>query len=84
MDTLIAALISGGLALIGTIITVQASQRKTENNIKTDLAVMHSEISTLRKEVEKHNNFASRVPALETQTQNNTNAIQRLENFHME
>lgn len=84
MDALIAALVSGGLALVGTIITVQASQRKTESTMKTELAVMHTELSNLRREVEKHNNFAERIPRLEAQEKTNADAIKRLENFHME
>lgn len=84
MDALIAALVSGGLTLIGTIITVQASQRKTEAAMKTELAVMRTEMTNLRKEVEKHNNFAVKIPALEAQGRNHEKAIQRLENFHME
>ena len=84
METLLAALISGGLALVGTVITVQASQRKTENAMKTELAVMRTELTNLRKEVEKHNNFAVRIPALESKVTSNEKAIQRLENFHME
>lgn len=84
METLFAALISGGLALVGTIITVNASQRKTETAMKTELAVMNNEITNLRKEVEKHNNFATRIPALEAQGLANEKAISRLENFHME
>jgi hypothetical protein len=84
METLIAAFITGGLALLGTVITVNASNKKTENTVKTELAVMNTEIKNLRTEVEKHNNFAVRVPALENQTKSNTDAIHRLENFHME
>ena len=84
MDAIIAALVTGGLALLGNIITVNASQRKTEAAIKTDLAVMNNEVKNLRTEVEKHNNFATRIPALEAKEQANESAIKRLENFHME
>lgn len=84
MDAILASLVSGGLALIGVVITVNASQRKTEAAIKTDLAVMNNEVKNLRKEVEKHNNFATRIPALEAKEQANEDAIKRLENFHME
>ena len=84
METLIASVISGGLALVGTVITVKASQRKTEAAMTTELAIMRTELSNLCKEVEKHNNFAERIPKLEAQSQANTEAITRLENFHME
>lgn len=49
METLIAALISGGLALVGTVISVNASQRKTEIAMRTELAVMNNKIETLTK-----------------------------------
>ena len=84
METLVAALISGGLALVGTIITVNASQRKTEVTLKTELAVLDNEVKNLRKEVEKHNNFAVRVPKLEEFKEEALERFKRLEDFHME
>ena len=45
---------------------------------------MHTEIKSLKTEVEKHNNFATRIPTLETRVAANAVAIGRLENFHME
>lgn len=84
MDAIIASLITGGLSLIGIIITVNASQRKTETAIKTDLAVMNNEVKNLRKEVEKHNNFVERVPKLEEFKEEAIKRFERLEDFHME
>ena len=84
MESVLASLITGALALVGTILTVQASQKKTETTMKTELAVMKSELKGLRKEVEKHNNFAERIPKLEVLEKSNEAAIKRLENFHME
>ena len=84
MDAIIASLITGGLSLIGIIITVNASRRKTEASIKTDLAVMNNEVKNLRKEVEKHNNFVERVPKLEEFKDEAIKRFERLEDFHME
>lgn len=67
MDALVSAIISGGLALIGTIMTVQASTKKTEITLQTELAVMRTELTGLRDEVRKHNGFAERIPRLESQ-----------------
>lgn len=94
-ETVLAALITGGLALVGVIYSGNASQRKTQAaiettlqnemaGIKTEIAVTKTEIKNLRVEVEKHNNFATRIPALEAKEQVNEEAIKRLENFHME
>lgn len=88
MEALLAAAISSGVTLVGTIYTVNASQRKTqaavEAAMKTEMAVMNTKLENLTKEVEKHNNFAVRVPALEAREDRIEKAIQRLENFHME
>lgn len=94
-ETILAAIITGGLALLGVIYTGHISQRKTQAtvettlknemaSIKTDIAVTKTEIKNLRVEVEKHNNFAVRIPTLEAREQANEEAIKRLENFHME
>lgn len=83
METLVAALISGGLALIGTVVTVNASTKKTEQTLRTELAVMNNEVKNLRKEVEKHNNFAERVPKLEQAVETLDDNVHQLQGFHM-
>lgn len=94
-ETVLAALVTGGLALVGVIYSGNVSQRKTQAaiettlqnemaGIKTEIAVTKTEIKNLRVEVEKHNNFATRIPALEAREQSNEEAIKRLETFHME
>lgn len=84
MEAVITSIITGLLTLVGTIITVRASSKKTEQSLVTEMAVMHNEINNLRKEVEKHNNFAVRVPVLEQRQKDMFQSIKTLENFHME
>lgn len=67
METIMAALITGGMALVGVIITNAASNRKVENSIKTSQAVTDVQIKELTREVREHNNFAKRVPVMEEQ-----------------
>lgn len=87
MEALLAAAISSGITLIGTIYTVNASQRKTqasvEATVKTEMAVMNTKIENLTKEVEKHNGFAERVPKLEAKVKTLEKDCARLEGFHM-
>ena len=87
MDAVWAALISGGLTLIGTVITVNASQKKTqtavETTMKTELAVMNTKIENLTKEVEKHNNFAERVPRVEGDLETLKQDVHTLQTFHL-
>lgn len=67
METIMAALITGGMALVGVIITNAASNRKVENSIKTSQAVTDVQIKELTREVREHNNFAQRIPVVEEQ-----------------
>lgn len=84
MEAIIASVISSGLSLLGVVLTVAASRRKTEESLKTEIAVVRSDVQHLCKEVEKHNNFATRIPALEALQRENHDHITRLESFHME
>ena len=65
METIIAAAISGGLALIGVVITTMQSSRKIERKLEIHQAVTDQKIEDLTREVREHNNFAKRMPALE-------------------
>lgn len=66
-EAITAALITGGLALLGVIITVTAGQRRTETKLKINQAVTDTKIEELTREVREHNNFARRMPVVEEQ-----------------
>lgn len=65
METIISAAITGGLALLGVIITNVQSNRKIEQKLSTAQAVTDYKIEELTREVREHNNFAKRMPAVE-------------------
>ena len=64
-DGAIIAIISGAFTLIGTIITVLVSSRKQTTDINSKIAVIEEKISHLKASVDKHNNFAQRIPVIE-------------------
>jgi hypothetical protein len=66
---IIVALIVGGLSLLGVILTNASSNKKVESKIETAQAVTDAKIEELTREVREHNNFARRVPVLESQMQ---------------
>lgn len=66
-DAVITALITGGLSLLGVVITVVAGQRRTETKLKINQAVTDTKIDELTREVREHNNFARRMPVVEEQ-----------------
>ena len=76
------ALISGGLSLIGVVITCLATARKNETTIKVSQAVTDTKIDELTREVRAHNNFAQRMPVVEEQIKVINHRISDLEGFH--
>ena len=66
-EAVLVAIITGGISLIGTIITVLATSRKTEESMRVSQAVTETKIEELTREVRQHNNFAQRMPVVEEQ-----------------
>ena len=66
-DTILVALITGGLSLVGVIITSNKTTRDVEVKLDKQQAVTETRLEELTREVREHNNFARRVPVLEEQ-----------------
>lgn len=66
MENIIISIITGGLALLGVIITNNASNSKIEQQLSINQAVTNEKIETLTEEVKKHNTFGDRITKLET------------------
>lgn len=78
--TIIVALISSIIPLIGTVLTVLFSYNKTDENLKIAQAVTDTKIEELTREVRAHNNFAMRMPVVEEQIKVINHRIDDLEN----
>lgn len=65
MNEIIVALITGGLALAGVIITNISNGKKVQAQLEKSQAVTDTKLDNLTEEVKKHNNFAQKIPVLE-------------------
>lgn len=65
MENIIISIITGGLALLGVIITNSASNSKIEQQLTINQAVVNEKIENLTEEVKKHNTFGDRITRLE-------------------
>lgn len=65
MTEIIVAAITGGLALIGVIITNYSSNKKITETLNTSQAVTNEKIDNLERSVEKHNQIIERFYKLE-------------------
>ena len=79
MTEIIVALITGGLALTGVIISNAATTAKIASDLKTAQAVTNTRIEELTREVRKHNGFAERIPVIEEQIKVINHRIEDLE-----
>ena len=82
METILVAIITGGLSLVGVIITNIAGARRSENAMKTAQAVTDTKLEELTREVRAHNYFAQRMPVVEEQIKVINHRIGDLEGFH--
>ena len=80
-EAIVAALITGGLSLVGVIVTSLVTARKNENAIRVSQAVTDTKIQELTREVREHNNFAKRMPVVEEQIKVINHRIDDLEAF---
>lgn len=78
-DTVISALITGGLALLGVIISNIFASNRMEQNLKISQAVTDTKIEELTREVREHNGFAKRMPVLEEKMRVANHRIEDLE-----
>lgn len=65
-EAVLVAVITGVITLVGNIIALMSSANKTENNMNTKMAVMDERLDELTREVREHNNYGSRIVAMET------------------
>ena len=67
MEEIFVSIITGGLALVGVIITNVAGNRRAEENLRISQAITDEKIEELTREVRKHNNFAEKIPVIQEQ-----------------
>ena len=84
MESIIVALITGGLSLIGVIITSRSNGKKLQQQLEIAQAVTDTKIVELTREVRDHNNFAKRVPVLEEQMKVANHRIDDLEKLEQQ
>ena len=78
-EAVLVALITGGLTLIGTIITGNRNARELDHKLDKKQAVTDAKLEELTREVREHNNFARRMPVLEEKMKVANHRIENLE-----
>ena len=81
-EAILVAMITGGMSLLGVVITCLATAKKSEKNQEIAQAVMKTELAELTREVRAHNNFAQRMPVVEQQISVMNRELQELKRYH--
>lgn len=81
-EAILVALITGGLSLVGVVVTCLATAKKTEKATAVAQAVTDTKLEELTREVREHNHFAIRMPALEQKVMDIEHRVDNLEQYH--
>lgn len=81
-EAVLAAVVTGGLSLMGTVVANMAAARRTDESIRTSQAVTDTRLEELTREVREHNGFARRMPVVEEQIKVINHRIADLEDLH--
>lgn len=81
-ESIVVALITGGLSLVGVVITCLATAKKSEKSAAVAQAITDTKLDELTREVRLHNGFAQRMPVVEEQIKVINHRIEDLEHFH--
>lgn len=81
-DAIIVAFISGGLSLVGVVISNLAMAKKSEKERAVAQAVTDTKLDELTREVREHNNFAQKMPVLQNEIQELQRRVSNLEKYH--
>lgn len=76
------ALITGGLSLVGVILTSWATSKKQERTTAVAQAVTDTKLDALTREVREHNNFAQKMPVVQQEIADLKRRVDNLEQYH--
>ena len=77
-----ASVIVGLFTLLGVVITNRNAKKEMIHKLEVAQAVTDTKIEELTREVREHNNFAKRMPAVETEIKHIEDDIHKLQSFH--
>ena len=80
VGSIIVAFITGGLALVGVIVTSKNTHDDFVHKLETSQAVTNTRLDQLTEEVRKHNEFGDRITTVEVKVDNIERRVRTLEN----
>ena len=81
-EAIVVAIITGGLSLVGVVVTCLVTASKSGRAQAVAQAVTETKIDELTREVRAHNGFAEKIPVLQNDVATLKNRVDKLEKYH--
>jgi hypothetical protein len=81
-EAIVVALITGGMSLVGVVVTCMVTAKKSEQNAAVAQAVTETKIEELTREVRAHNGFAEKIPVHQAKIEALERRVGQLEKYH--
>ena len=78
-----ASIFASGITLVGVFVKLKQSNNEIVHRLELSQAVTDTKIEELTREVREHNNFAQRMPAVETKIEKVEQTVSELRQYHM-
>lgn len=82
-DAIIVALISGGISLLGILLSHKATVDKVQHNMEIQQAILQTKMEGMKKDIEEHNHYAKlfneNIPVIREQIKVANHRIEDLE-----
>lgn len=82
MNEILIAIITGGLSLLGVIVTNRSANDKMMHSMDVSQAVTDEKLAELTREVRAHNHFAEKIPVVQEQLRALDRRVGELEGYH--
>ena len=83
-ESILVAIITSGVSLVGVVITCLATAKKTEKATAVAQAITETKIEELTREVRAHNGFAEKIPVQQVQIDDLKRRVGILEKYHVQ
>lgn len=83
-EAILVAIITGGLSLVGVIISNLATAHKSEKAQAVSQAITETKIDELTREVRQHNGFAEKIPVQQAEINDLKRRVGNLEKYHIQ
>ena len=82
-DAVLVAIITGGISLLGSVLTIISTSKKQQAELDKAMAVMKTEMTTMKEDIKTHNDYAGmfseNIPAIKQHMEDVDRRLNNLE-----